>query len=113
MYRTKKIILSKQQREIMQLFYAVVPTEIILPKREYDKLWKTLTKKKTFSKQQAKKLINVCPAIVCEIQKSIAETHHIQSAVFSECVSLRHWQIYLNCRYSRIMRITLLLTIMF
>jgi hypothetical protein len=84
--KIKKIILSKQQKEIMQLFYAVEPTKIVLLKKEYDKLWKSLKKSEMLSSQQEAKLNNVCPAIVCEIQKSIADTHLIQSAVFSECV---------------------------
>ena len=42
MNQAKKIILSKQQKEIMQLFYNVAPTKIILIKKEYDKLWKSL-----------------------------------------------------------------------
>ena len=86
MNKTKKIILSKQQKEIMRLFYAVEPTKIVLLKKEYDKLWKSLKKGEMLSSQQKAKLNNVCPAIVCEIQKSVADTHLIQSAVFSECV---------------------------
>ncbi|MDR0703565.1 MAG: hypothetical protein LBF88_01105, partial [Planctomycetaceae bacterium] len=86
MGQAKKIMLSKQQKEIMQLFYAVVPTKIVLPKKEYYKLWKASTKGEILSPQQKTKLNSICPAIVCEIQKSIADTHLIQSAVFSECV---------------------------
>jgi hypothetical protein len=86
MCQAKKVILSKQQKEIMQLFYAVAPTKIVLQKKEYDKLWRALTKGEKLSTQQKTKLNSVCPAIVCEIQKSIAGIHLIQSAVFSECV---------------------------
>ena len=70
----------------MQLFYAVAPTKIVIFKKEYDELWKTLTKGKTLSVPQEKTLTKVCPAIVCEIKKSIADAHLVQSAVFSECV---------------------------
>ena len=86
MSQRKKIILSKQQREIMQLFYTVTPTKIVLSKKEYGKLWKSLTKGETISIQQEAALNSICPAIACEIQKSIVEKHLIQSAVFSECV---------------------------
>jgi hypothetical protein len=49
-------------------------------------LWKVLTKGDTISKQQKENLNKICPAIVCEIQKSIVDKHLIQSAIFSECV---------------------------
>ena len=86
MHQTKKIILSKQQKEIMRLFYTVAPTKTILIKKEYNKLWKSLKNGEPLAVQQIEKLNNICPAIVCEIQKSISETHLLQSAVFSECV---------------------------
>jgi hypothetical protein len=86
MNKTKKIILSKQQKEIMQLFYAVEPTKIIFLKRDYDRLWKLLKKGETLSTLQEVELRNICPAIVCEIHKSFADKHLVQSAVFSECV---------------------------
>jgi len=70
----------------MQLFYTVAPTKIVILKKEYDELWKTLTKGKTLSVSQETTLTKICPAIVCEIKKSVADTHLIQSAVFSECV---------------------------
>ena len=83
--QNKRIMLSKQQKEIMQLFYAVAPTKIVVLKKDYDKLWKTLTKGEKVAAQEEAKLTRICPAIVCEIQKSIADAHLIQSAVFSEC----------------------------
>jgi hypothetical protein len=79
-------MLSKQQREIMQLFYAIAPKKIVILKKEYDKLWKSLTNGEHFLVQQQKELNNICPAIVCEIQKSDKDSHLLQSAVFSECV---------------------------
>jgi len=82
----KRIMLSKQQREIMQLFYAVAPTKIVILKKDYDKLWKVLTERDEIFAQEKEKLNRICPALVCEIQKSIADAHLIQSAVFSECV---------------------------
>lgn len=81
----KHIPLCKQQKEIMQLFYAVKPTKIVITKNDYDKLW-NLLKNVKLSNEQIQKLENICPAIVCEIQKSQSENHLIQSAVFSECV---------------------------
>ena len=84
--QNKRIMLSKQQKEIMQLFYAVAPTKIVVLKKDYDKLWKTLTKGEKVAAQEEAKLTRICPAIVCEIQKSIIDAHRIQSAVFSECV---------------------------
>jgi hypothetical protein len=85
MCQTKKIMLSKQQKEIMQLFYAVAPTKIVISKREYDKLWNTVKKGDDISAQK-EYLTRICPAIVCEIQKSTVTKRLIQSAVFSECV---------------------------
>jgi len=70
----------------MQLFYAVAPTKIVLLKKEYDKLWKIIKEGNTLVAKDEKELNHICPAIVCEIHKSIAETRLIQSAVFSECV---------------------------
>ena len=86
MNQTKKIILSKQQKEIMQFFYAVAPKKIVILKKEYDKLWKTLTKGIFLCTKEEETLNRICPAIVCEIQKSTTGTRLIQSAVFSECV---------------------------
>jgi hypothetical protein len=84
--QSKRIMLSKQQKEIMQFFYVVVPTKKKKKKKEYDKLWKASAKGETLSIQQETWLNDVCPAIVCEIQKSTTDAHLIQSAVFSECV---------------------------
>jgi hypothetical protein len=84
--QSKRIMLSKQQKEIMQFFYVVAPTKIVIPKKEYDKLWKASAKGEILSIQQETWLNDVCPAIVCEIRKSTTDTHLIQSAVFSECV---------------------------
>jgi hypothetical protein len=81
----RHIPLCKQQKEIMQLFYAVEPTKIVLSKEEYDELW-TLSKNGTLAEKQIAATEKICPAIVCEIQKSKSENHLIQSAVFSECV---------------------------
>ena len=87
MNQTKKIILSKQQKEIMQLFYAVAPTKIVILKENYEKLWDTLKDRNLlFEKEKDEELNCICPAIVCEIQKSIATDRLLQSAVFSECV---------------------------
>jgi len=86
MSQTNKIILSKQQKEIMRFFYDVVPTKIVILKKDYDKLWKELAKGNTLCTKDEEKLNRICPAVVGEIQKSIAGTRLIQSAVFSECV---------------------------
>jgi len=86
MNQAKKIMLSKQQKEIMQFFYAVAPTKIVILKKDYNKLWKTLTTGTYLCTKEKEKLNRICPAIVCEIQKSTTGTRLIQSAVFSECV---------------------------
>ena len=70
----------------MQLFYAVAPTKIVILKKEYDNLWKKIKGKTTLSANEEKELNRICPAIACEIQKSTADKHLVQSAVFSECV---------------------------
>ena len=86
MCQTKRIMLSKQQKEIMQLFYAVAPTKIVILEKEYKKLWKSLAKGTTLSIKEEERLTSICPAIIGEVQKSVSEERLIQSAVFSECV---------------------------
>ena len=86
MKNIEKIILSKQQKEIMKLFYTVEPTKIVLSKKDYDKIWSSLKKEEIISQQEKNKLKKICPAIVCEIEKSVNENRLLQSAVFSECV---------------------------
>jgi hypothetical protein len=70
----------------MQFFYAVPPTKIVILKKEYGKLWKSLAGGAVISIKEGERLNSICPAIVYEVQKSISEKRLIQSAVFSECV---------------------------
>jgi hypothetical protein len=86
MSQAERIILSKQQKEIMRLFYAVSPTKIVLLKKEYNNLWEAIKAGKGLPAQEIQRLNDVCPAIACEIRKSVADKRLIQSAVFSECV---------------------------
>lgn len=79
-----KIPLTKSQKEIMQDFYSIPPTKIVLSKSEYNKIWNLC--KKNDAIENLLEIENVCPAIVCEIRKSQNNAKNIQSAVFSECV---------------------------
>ncbi|MCL2861915.1 MAG: hypothetical protein FWE22_05860 [Firmicutes bacterium] len=80
----EKIPLSKTQNEIMAEFYEKPPTKVVFRKRIREKLWKFATKREDIPEEYDLK--EICPALFCEIEKSIASGRNIQSAIFSECV---------------------------
>ena len=81
--KDEKIPLTKLQKEIMQEFYSITPTKVILTKAERDELWKLATSRsKDLDMQDLK---TKCPALHHQIQKSFEQGNNIQSAVFSEC----------------------------
>jgi hypothetical protein len=76
--------LTKNQKNILKIFYKLPKTKVVFNKKERNKLW-SLTK----SKQEIPKeynLDNKCPALKLEIEKSYKNGNKIQSAIFSECV---------------------------
>jgi hypothetical protein len=73
----------------MRLFYAIAPTKIVFQKRKYNKLWKVIGRGETLSVQQTKKKNDIYTIIVCKMWKFVANTHLLQSAVFSEYVYAR------------------------
>lgn len=81
---TKKIQLTKSQKEIMKNFYQTKPTQTVLLKSEYKNIWKKLRNSEVI--QNIKDINSKCPAIICEIEKSKINNKNLQSAVFSECV---------------------------
>lgn len=78
------IPLTKQQKEIMQEFYAIPATRVIFDKSERNELWKKATQRLfDFDFNMLKRK---CPALEHQIKRSFASGKNIQSAVFSECV---------------------------
>jgi hypothetical protein len=104
----QKILLCKQQKEIMRLFYAVAPTKIVLLKKEYDDLWKEIKAKKNLTVEKEKELNSICPAIVCEIQKSIINQSSMTAGYSRRYLvnvfMLKHWQTSLIYPFFRIMQ---------
>lgn len=82
--KDEKIPLTKLQKEIMQEFYSIAQTKVIINKTERNELWKLATKRSADLDLQTLK--TKCPALEHQIQKSYAQGNNIQSAVFSECV---------------------------
>ena len=63
-----EIPLTKLQKEIMQEFYSIVPTKVILDKAERKKLWNSATKRSDeFDLEDLKER---CPALEHQIRKS-------------------------------------------
>lgn len=95
------IPLTRLQKEIMQEFYSITPTKVILTKAERDELWKLATKRsKDLDLQNLK---TKCPALHHQIQKSFEQGNNIQSAVFSECAYAQTFanmlglDLFVNC----------------
>ena len=98
-----EIPLTKLQKEIMQEFYSIVPTKVILDKAERKKLWNSATKRSDeFDLEDLKERY---PALEHQIRKSYEQGNNIQSAVFSECVyaqtfaNMLNLNLFLNCSY--------------
>jgi hypothetical protein len=79
-----KTPLTKQQKDIMQEFYSKTLVKSVLSKVEYNKIWKLCKNNQNISNIQ--EIEKICPAIICEINKSETNSKNLQSAVFSECV---------------------------
>ena len=95
------IPLTRLQKEIMQEFYNIPKTKVILDKTERDKLWELATKRsKNFNLSE---LEIKCPALKHQIVKSFEKNQNIQSAVFSECVyaqtlaNMLKLDLFINC----------------
>jgi hypothetical protein len=79
-----KVPLTKQQKQIMEQFYAIAPTKVIYNKTERDILWdKAIARSVDLDFDLLHK---ECPALAHQIRKSYQSDRNIQSAVFSECV---------------------------
>lgn len=78
------IPLTKQQKEIMNEFYAVSPTKVIFDKNVRNEMWRKATARSIdFDFELLKQK---CPALEHQIRRSYDSGNNIQSAVFSECV---------------------------
>lgn len=99
--KDEKIPLTKLQKEIMQEFYSIAQTKVIINKTERNELWKLATKRSADLDLQTLK--TKCPALEHQIQKSYAQGNNIQSAVFSECVyaqtlaNMLKLDLFVNC----------------
>lgn len=79
-----KIPLTKSQREIMNEFYSIEPTQVIFDKTARSKIWNFAKKREPIPIEY--NLQEKCPALQHQIFKSYEQGNNIQSAVFSECV---------------------------
>lgn len=98
----KEIIpLTKLQKDIMQEFYSIAPTKVILSKHDRDALWKLATKRSASLDLQDLK--TKCPALEHQIRKSLERGNNIQPAVFSECAyaqtfaNMLKLDMFVNC----------------
>jgi hypothetical protein len=97
----EKVPLTKQQKQIMEQFYAIKPTKVILNKAERVALWDKATARSNDIKFDS--LYLVCPALAHQIRKSYQSEFNIQSAVFSECVyaqtfaNMMDLNFFVNC----------------
>lgn len=95
------IPLTRLQKEIMQEFYSIARTKVILNKSERHKLWKSATNRSAEMDLQILK--EICPALEHQIRKSFEQGNNIQSAVFSECVyaqtfaNMLKLDLFVNC----------------
>ena len=78
------IPLTKAQTELLEEFYSIPFSKVVVPKRERDQIWRRFRKNRATEDVIA--LVDVCPALVHEVQKAVDSGNNIQSAVFSECV---------------------------
>ena len=74
---------SMAQSELLEEFYKVSDTKVILNKKERQAIW--------FSFKESRVIPDIrftekCPALVAEINKALHDVNLIQSAVFSECI---------------------------
>lgn len=96
-----RIPLTQLQKEIMQEFYRIPPTQVIINKAERNKLWRLATKRSPELNLQSLK--TKCPALEHQIQKSLEQGNNIQPAVFSECVyaqtfaNMLKLKLFVNC----------------
>ncbi len=79
----KQIPLTKMQKEIMQEFYSVDATRVVMNKNERNALWKKVVKREDIANLD--EIQKVCPAIFHQIKRSYEGINNVQSAVFSEC----------------------------
>ncbi len=82
--KDERIPLANEQKEIMQEFYSIAPTQVLFNKAERDKIWEQA--KRRNSDIDLQNLKKICPAFEHQIRKSLESGKNIQSAVFSECV---------------------------
>jgi hypothetical protein len=100
----KKIPLTKPQKEIMKEFYQLPPTKVIFDKKERNKLWNLVKKRKIIPSTYQLEI--KCPALKNEIERSYTSKHLVQSAVFSECVyaqtlaNMFQLNLFNDCRIS-------------
>jgi len=91
--------LTKEQIELLALFYSKKKTKAIFVKRERSKLWDTVTGRKIIDTEILTNIEKECPAIVYEIKKSKGNRKNIQSAVFSEYVYAQTLANMLNLEF--------------
>jgi hypothetical protein len=83
MSQPMNVPLTKSQKEIMDEFYKVKNTRVLLTKLERDVIWKGFKASRVIPEN---KLQQSCPALLAELNKAINNVNLIQSAIFSECV---------------------------
>jgi hypothetical protein len=78
---SKRIPLTKKQREIIREFYSVPFEKVILSKSERSEIWHKFKNGENVDNNLQK----ICPSAHAEIVKAITNNQNLQSAVFSEC----------------------------
>jgi hypothetical protein len=76
--------LSADQSDLLTRFYSVKISKVPLRKSARDSIWESFKTSKQIEHEID--LLNICPALVSELHKSIDTGNNVQSAVFSECV---------------------------
>ncbi len=83
MIEHERISLAKQQRDILAQFYAIPYTKVIFKKGQRQSMEKSFADTRKIPDVNLEK---VCPAILAEFEKAVANDKLLQQAVFSECV---------------------------
>lgn len=76
--------LSADQSDLLTRFYSIKISRVPLRKSARDLIWESFKISKQIEHEID--LLNICPALVSELHKSIDTGIIVQSAVFSECV---------------------------
>lgn len=82
--------ISSSQYNIMRSFYGHPLTDVVVKKNERQAIWRDFN---AHGQLPHAGMADICPALVCEINKAIHSGSRLQSAVFSECA---YAQTYAN-----------------